>query len=264
VKHLATFFLMAFLVQVAAADNQGADGLSLYNALVADLCNASTTGYKAIGPSGGERDLEAQGALMVTDRPLDLALVGKGFFCYRNSAADDLYYSRDGSLHIGADGYLANEAGDSLWPLIAIPPGVGSDSLTVGRDGAVLARGPGRERVRIGKVLVHVPKDYATVGATDGLKFHFRHATSGENERLAIVCGCLETSTVAVVDVLKRCLVLLGRLGTDGAVPKEVAETKAAQIRQYLERLSNQESPGNASQFERLHIESSVYPTGAP
>ncbi len=51
-----------------------------------------------------------QGLLNYTGRPLDLAIEGKGFF---QLTGDDgkVYYSRDGSFHVDADGRIANSQG---------------------------------------------------------------------------------------------------------------------------------------------------------
>jgi flagellar hook protein FlgE len=48
-----------------------------------------------------------QGALQATGRVSDLAIQGDGFFVYRDPN-DALYYSRDGSIDLDAEGYLVN------------------------------------------------------------------------------------------------------------------------------------------------------------
>ncbi len=49
----------------------------------------------------------SQGALTATGRMGDLALQGDGFFNYRDGAGT-LFYSRDGSIDLDADGYMVN------------------------------------------------------------------------------------------------------------------------------------------------------------
>ncbi|HRJ43860.1 MAG: flagellar basal-body rod protein FlgF [Caldilineaceae bacterium] len=81
----------------------------------------------------------SQGALQVTDRPLDLALEGDGFF--RVQAPEGERYTRDGSFHrdglgrlVNRDGhFVLNEGGQPL----TLPPG----PLSVSPDGLVQAGG---------------------------------------------------------------------------------------------------------------------------
>jgi flagellar hook protein FlgE len=55
---------------------------------------------------GAVRTLLAQGALRTTNRPLDVALNGDGFFIYRLNGAD--YYSRAGALSLDRDGNIVD------------------------------------------------------------------------------------------------------------------------------------------------------------
>jgi flagellar basal body rod protein FlgF len=263
VKILPTLCALILLAQIVSADDQAAGRLTLYNELIDDLLHFTTIGYKALGPFGSDRDLEAQGALIVTDRPFNLAILGKGYFCYRSAETNALYYSRSGRLHVRADGFLANEASDAIQPAVVIPPGTAWGSLSINRSGEILAHLSDQGRVHCGKVRIYLPKDFKDVDATDGVVFHFKDAKVVDGERAEIISGCLETSTVAVVEVFKRCLSLLEQLRAEGVVAEQKAERNKTWIVQCLERLSQRESLGKAQIFETLRIETTT-PSGAP
>jgi flagellar basal-body rod protein FlgG len=128
-----------------------------------DLANASTPGYKqtvatqhafgdillesrrngapvgdvglGVEEAGTHVDL-TQGALRMTDEPLDLALDGDGFFTV--STANGVRYTRDGQFRVDAGGKLVTAVGDTVLGTNGRPLVVGSDSKpTIGNDGTV-------------------------------------------------------------------------------------------------------------------------------
>lgn len=130
----------------------------------ANLANSNTTGYRAeqeyfrsvlLGPDaldsqlgqtvdnygvlGGQRLDMAQGELERTGDPMDLAILGHGFFQVQTS--NGLRYTRDGSFHRSPSGLLVNEAGEPVQSTtgesIPLPPG----EVTVGADGAISVAG---------------------------------------------------------------------------------------------------------------------------
>jgi flagellar basal-body rod protein FlgF len=130
----------------------------------ANLANAQTPGYRAereffrsvlLGPDaadsqlgatvnnygllGGDRLSMAQGALEPTGNPLDLAIVGQGFFMVQTPNGPR--YTRDGSFHRAQNGQLVTQAGEPVLSQtgqpILLPPG----EVTVGADGAVSVAG---------------------------------------------------------------------------------------------------------------------------
>jgi len=76
----------------------------------------------------------AQGSLVQTENPLDLAMSGDGFF---QVAMPDgrVAYTRDGNLEINPDGVLTTADGYPLEPEIRIPPD--AQQIIVSRDGTV-------------------------------------------------------------------------------------------------------------------------------
>jgi flagellar basal-body rod protein FlgF/flagellar basal-body rod protein FlgG len=126
----------------------------------ANLANAQTPGYRAereyfqsylLGPDsedsqlgqavnrygilGGDRLSMTQGALEHTGNPLDMAILGSGFFAIQT--ASGIRYTRDGSFHRSQQGLLVTQQNEPVLSEknqpIAMPPG----EVTVGADGAL-------------------------------------------------------------------------------------------------------------------------------
>lgn len=124
-----------------------------------NISNASTTGYKAQRVSFGEtlanrRSIDAAfsgvaemssdasaGTLRRSDNPLDLALLGDGYFAVNTPAG--VRYTRAGDFRVDSQGRLVNGAG-------LVARGVGGSELrvppdaadiTVSKDGQVMAGG---------------------------------------------------------------------------------------------------------------------------
>lgn len=131
-----------------------------------NVANANTAGFKKrvttfqqeyqkhLEALEGERSLRSnpiqtlqtvdfsQGALIQTDRPLDLGLEGKGFLTVQT--ADGPLYTRNGCIQINELGQLTDLSGRILagenGP-INLPPGEGEGNLQISLDGAVLSGG---------------------------------------------------------------------------------------------------------------------------
>ncbi len=131
-----------------------------------------------------------QGGLRATGRPLDLALVGRGFFALETPAG--VRYTRDGSLRVDREGYLVN--GDGLRVLGENGPlQVGEGEVAVSPGGEVTANGQVRGRLRI----VDFPAD-ALIREGGNL---FRARDDGEGKPVAATVqgGHLELANVHVV-----------------------------------------------------------------
>ncbi len=189
----------------------------------ANLANAQTPGFRAereffrsvlLGPDGadsqlgetvnnygllgGDRLSMAQGTLMTTGNPLDLAIEGQGFFMIQMQ--NGLRYTRDGSFHRAANGQLVTEAGEpvlsSTGQAIQVPPG----EVTVGADGSISLAGgvvaqvgvfdfpAGTELTPEGANHYIAPKDVKPAGAT-GASVH-QGALEGANQD--VVQGTLD------------------------------------------------------------------------
>ncbi len=73
------------------------------------------------------------GEMETTNRPLDVAIQGDGFFVV--TGPDKSYYTRDGSLRVDSQGRLCTSSGLPIEPAITIPSD--SRSITINTDGTV-------------------------------------------------------------------------------------------------------------------------------
>lgn len=97
------------------------------------------------------RNME-QGAIEITNNPLDLAIQGKGFFQYRMPDGS-VAYGRAGNLHQDKAGNLLSPNGYQLDPPIRIPQG--TTNLIVNEDGRVFVQVAGDQTPReIGQIVL--------------------------------------------------------------------------------------------------------------
>jgi flagellar basal-body rod protein FlgG len=138
------------------------------NVISNNLANVNTTGFKRdravfedmlyqnVRQAGGQTDantqaptglmlgtgvrvvatekIHAQGNMMTTQNPLDMAIAGGGFFQIAQSDGT-LAYTRDGGFKLSATGQLVTSSGAPLQPAITVPQN--ASALTIGRDGTV-------------------------------------------------------------------------------------------------------------------------------
>jgi flagellar basal-body rod protein FlgG len=78
--------------------------------------------------------LHAQGNMVNTQNPLDVAIAGEGYFQIAQPDGT-IAYTRDGNFKLSNTGQLVNSSGMLLQPAITIPNT--ASSVTVGRDGTV-------------------------------------------------------------------------------------------------------------------------------
>jgi flagellar basal-body rod protein FlgG len=111
----------------------------LYERLAAGRVPDPTAPVSPVAVGGGARADAAtrffnQGALQATGRVLDLAILGEGFFEVR-TADGQIAYTRDGTLHVDADGSLTIATGERIEPPITLPQDL--DSLYIDERGVV-------------------------------------------------------------------------------------------------------------------------------
>ncbi|HVO54344.1 MAG TPA: flagellar hook-basal body protein [Solirubrobacterales bacterium] len=186
-----------------------------------DLANVSTTGYKSLrvgfhdlvyqlegrgaGPgvmtgagaaSGVIGRNPTQGALIPTERPLDVALEGPGFIQVRGPGGE-VALTRDGDLQVNADGYLQTSSGQLLQPPIKVPKGVEEGEISIASNGTVSAAG--RRLGQISVVAVTNPDGLQPVGENV-----FRPTAAsgpvGAAGGTALQQGALEASNVDMAD----------------------------------------------------------------
>jgi len=74
------------------------------------------------------------GELQNTNRPLDVAISGEGFFQV-SLPGGELRYTRDGGLQLNAEGQLVTSTGYAIEPSISIP--TDAESVDIAKDGGV-------------------------------------------------------------------------------------------------------------------------------
>ena len=110
------------------------------------MAGVSNSANSAIVPEGANiglgvktaavRNLHQQGELTSTSNPLDVAIVGKGWF--QVEAPDgSTVYTRDGAFNTNANGDLVTLSGDKVIPNINIP--IDAKDVTINRSGQVFA-----------------------------------------------------------------------------------------------------------------------------
>lgn len=96
-----------------------------------------------------------QGSLQPTNRPLDLAIQGSGFFAVKllPSFGDGIGYTRTGNFFVNAKNELVLGTGEGyrLIPPITVP--TGATDITIGQDGTIQVTQPGNGAKRtIGQI----------------------------------------------------------------------------------------------------------------
>lgn|SRR5690606_15951564 len=88
----------------------------------------------------GTQKVFTEGSMQTTGQPMDLAIVGRGFFQVE-APNGDILYTENGQFQLNAEGMIVNAQGLPLTPAIEVPQG--STGFTVGSDGVVTAVLPG-------------------------------------------------------------------------------------------------------------------------
>ncbi|MEH6558611.1 MAG: flagellar basal-body rod protein FlgG [Oceanicoccus sp.] len=91
------------------------------------------TGVRVIGTQKEFSD----GSVQITEKPLDLAIVGRGFFEILMPDGSSAY-SRNGQFQINADGEIVNARGLLLQPSITVPDD--AQTVSISSDGIVEAQ----------------------------------------------------------------------------------------------------------------------------
>ena len=151
--------------------------------------------------------LHTQGNLTQTGNPLDMAILGRGFFQIQQADGTEAY-TRDGTFQIDADGQVVTSQGLLLQPAITIP--ADTQSLTIGQDGTVSAlTGTNTTPTQLGNVQL---SDFVNPAGLqpEGNNLFTETASSGSpltgtpnlNGLGALENGAVETSNVNVVEEL--------------------------------------------------------------
>jgi flagellar basal-body rod protein FlgG len=140
-----------------------------FETITHNLANTSTVGYKrrynsfaqsfeALKDAGLDESANAvehvmdfsQGHLVQTQRPLDFAIYGEGFFVAESR--DGALYTRNGMFMVNKDSHIVDGQGRTIsgeMGAITIPPGVSLSQLNVSEDGTISANGIKIDRLKV-------------------------------------------------------------------------------------------------------------------
>jgi flagellar basal-body rod protein FlgG len=230
----------------AAASGMAAQQTQLE--IVADnLANADVAGFKgaaatfadvragSIGlgtTSVGKHAVFAQGKLMRSGGPFDVAIDGPGFFVVERGRTRA--YTRNGEFAREADGTLRNGAG---WTLNGVRIPADALAVRVERDGRVLvdtANAKGRTIARLRLASFASPEALRSLGATmfapTDASGRPRLFTPGGHDGPTIAFGALERSNVSIVEAMMQIL---------GAQRAYEANAKGVQAADEMLRIAN-------------------------
>ncbi|MCI0653245.1 MAG: flagellar basal-body rod protein FlgG [Methylococcaceae bacterium] len=151
--------------------------------------------------------IHSQGNIVQTENALDVAVNGRGFFQILLPNGN-IYYTRDGTFQMDANGQLVTSSGYSVEPAITIPND--AISVTIGRDGTVSVLQSGNPAPsQVGQILL---ADFVNPTGLEPIGENlFRESLAsgtpttdipGQNQFGALIQGSLETSNVNVVEEL--------------------------------------------------------------
>jgi flagellar basal-body rod protein FlgF len=187
-----------------------------------NLANAQTTGFKAqleqarAMPAFGDglptrvfsmtenpANNYAGGAMIQTDRELDVAIQGEGWFAVVDDKGNEAY-SRNGSLQLGADGQLKDSYGNSIigdgGPIFLPIP---LSNVNFANDGTISVRPQGAPETvleEIGRLKMVNPNIRDIQRGEDGLFRQKDGQLADEDPQIRIRTGMLEGSNVNPVE----------------------------------------------------------------
>jgi flagellar basal-body rod protein FlgG len=146
------------------------------------------------------------GELQNTNRALDIAISGEGFFQV-TLPNGDTRYTRDGALHVNAEGALVTTTGYAIEPAVSIP--TDAVSVDIGKDGGVNVTDSSGTISVVGTIqLVRFPNPSGLSSEGDNLLAETEASgtattgTAGESGFGTIQSGFLEKSNVQMITEL--------------------------------------------------------------
>lgn len=157
--------------------------------------------------------LFTNGNVQNTGNPLDVAIVGDGFWQVQ-LASGETAYTRNGQLQLNAEGEIVTATGEPLEPVINIP--IEAQNITIGQDGTVSVAMPGTTEPEVLGQMTLVNFINPTGLQARGDNLYLQTAASGEpNEGNPGTNGLgeirqfsLEASNVDVVEELVNLIMI--------------------------------------------------------
>ena len=158
-----------------------------------------TAGEKFVEPVSVTQTMHP-GPMNATGNPLDVAIVGEGFFVVETE--NGLAYTRDGRLKLNAAGELVNISGYRMCTMggtTAIPEG----DLRIASDGSLMIRTPdGRDQIIDRLQVVTFPDPRQLTHAGNGL--YITRQETIDLPGVGLQVGYLEDSTVNVISEMTK------------------------------------------------------------
>jgi flagellar basal-body rod protein FlgG len=190
-----------------------------------NLANADVAGYKSISASFGDvhatdalglgtttlgrHAVFAQGKLMKSGGPFDIAIDGAGFFCVEKNGVRA--YTRAGEFSRAPDGTVRNAAG---WRLSGVHIPGDALSVNVAPDGRVSVDTPRASHREVGRIDLASFSAPEALRALDGTLFVTtdasgppHHFDPGGEGRPTIAFGMLEKANVSIVESMMAIMV---------------------------------------------------------
>ncbi len=153
----------------------------------------------------GTQKVFTEGTMQTTGQPMDLAIVGRGFFQVE-SPSGEILYTENGQFQLNGEGLIVNAQGLPLVPMIQVPEG--ATGFTVGSDGIVTALLPGDSApTELGQITLVNFANPAGLEALGGNLYRETVASGAPNEGIPgelglgqLKQGVLEGSNVQVVE----------------------------------------------------------------
>lgn len=207
-----------------------------------NVANASTAGYKrrvpfeaALGTAGLDRDVRpnpalaydfAQGKLVGTSNPHDLAVLGEGFFVTREG--DRIVYTRHGQFQRAADGRLVTAAGRVLQNDSGRDLVVEAGDFVVDPQGVVLVAGEPVDRIALAAF-----EDLGQLAPTEGEGFLAPDGAAQPTSHALIRQGAFEASNVSSGDEMVAMMEALRRAETGQRLVQVYDDLMARAITQF-------------------------------
>lgn len=219
-----------------------------YYTITHNVANVSTTGYKrrrnefiniladeqaAAESESTETTVSkgildfSQGGLQQTDRPLDCALYGEGFFVVETPTGP--LYTRSGVFHTNAQGQVVDLQGRLIsgqgGPIV-IPAGVGPSAIKVSEDGNISGGGAPVGKFRV----VEFGENQSELVSVGGNCFQAPEGVVAQPaENIVVRQGYRESSNVSVMEELVK-LITVTRLYQSNMKLLEVNQQSAGTI----------------------------------